>query len=186
MHLFFTAKTFFTFFSILFPFFPIFIPIINKKEMTPVSFTIDHTRLKPGIYLQAEPGKVYTYDLRFIAPAESQTKGISSAVMHTFEHCLASSLRGSASFRDHILYVGPMGCCTGFYLLLNRETEIPEIAFYLRKAFEYILEIDEIPAANPQQCGNYRLNDLPAAKRLAKELLEIFQEGRYETEYPVL
>ncbi len=154
--------------------------------MTPVSFSIDHTRLKPGIYLQAEPGKVYTYDLRFIAPAESQTKGISSAVMHTFEHCLASSLRGNAVFREHILYVGPMGCCTGFYLLLNKEVEPSLIAKDLRKAFEYILDITEIPAANPQQCGNYRLNDLPAAKKLAKELLMVFQEGNYETKYPLL
>lgn len=154
--------------------------------MTPVSFTIDHTKLTPGIYLQAEPGKVYTYDLRFVAPRVSQLEGIPQAVMHTFEHCLASSLRGEAPFKDNILYVGPMGCCTGFYLLMNREVEFSIIAKSLVAAFDYIIAIDEIPAANAEQCGNYLLNDLVKAKELAVKYKEIFKEGNYSTEYPVL
>ncbi|MFI3267154.1 MAG: S-ribosylhomocysteine lyase [Rikenellaceae bacterium] len=154
--------------------------------MTPVSFTIDHTKLVPGIYLQAEPGKVYTYDLRFVAPAVSETEGIPQAVMHTFEHCLAQFLRGNSSFKDNILYVGPMGCCTGFYLLMNSEVEYSEIAKYLVGAFDYVLSIDEIPAANAQQCGNYRLNDLEKAKELSLKLKEIFKEGNYCTTYPEL
>ncbi len=155
--------------------------------MTPVSFSIDHTRLNPGIYLQAEPGKVYTYDLRFVAPRCSQEEGIPQAVMHTFEHCLATSLRSSAPFADNILYVGPMGCCTGFYLLLNREAEREEIAAALVEAFDFVITTDAIPAANPRQCGNYRLNDLEAARALALKLRDIFVPGGgYETEYPVL
>lgn len=154
--------------------------------MTPVSFTIDHTRLLPGIYLQAEPGKVYTYDLRFVAPAVSQKEGIPQAVMHTFEHCIASYLRGESSFKENILYVGPMGCCTGFYLLMNKEVPFVEVAKYLRGAFEYIISIDKIPAANPQQCGNYLLNDIAKAKELAQKYKIIFEEGNYKTEYPTL
>lgn len=154
--------------------------------MTPVSFTIDHTKLTPGIYLQAEPGKVYTYDLRFVAPAVSETEGIPQAVMHTFEHCLAQYLRGESTFKENILYVGPMGCCTGFYLLMNKEVEASEIAKYLVGAFDYILSIDKIPAANPQQCGNYRLNDLQKAKELAKKFKEIFVSKNFGTVYPEL
>lgn len=154
--------------------------------MTPTSFTIDHTKLNPGIYLQAEPGKVYTYDLRFVAPRRSSTEGIAQPVMHTLEHCLASYLRSEASFKDNILYVGPMGCCTGFYLLMNAEVPYSEIAKFLRGAFDYIISLREIPAANAEQCGNYMLNDLNSAKMLSRELSEIFKEGNYETQYPTL
>ncbi|MFI3315580.1 MAG: S-ribosylhomocysteine lyase [Rikenellaceae bacterium] len=153
--------------------------------MTPTSFTIDHTKLLPGIYLQAEPGKVYTYDLRFKAPKGSIESAISQGVMHTFEHCLASFLREHSSFKENILYVGPMGCCTGFYLLMNKEVETAEIAHYLCGAFNYIIELDEIPAANAQQCGNYLLNDLNGAKELSKELITIFS-GTVNDVYPVL
>ena len=153
--------------------------------MTPVSFSIDHTRLEPGIYLQAEPGKVYTYDLRFVAPRRSAEEGIPQAVMHTFEHCLATSLRSNTSFADNILYVGPMGCCTGFYLLLNREVDSDIIASALVEAFDFIIGTDTIPAANPVQCGNYLLNDLAAAKIMARKLRDIFASGCYGTEYPV-
>ncbi|MEG1635545.1 MAG: S-ribosylhomocysteine lyase [Rikenellaceae bacterium] len=154
--------------------------------MTPTSFTIDHTKLLPGIYLQAEPGKVYTYDLRFTAPKGSVHQAISSGIMHTFEHCLATHLRGKSSFKDNILYVGPMGCCTGFYLLMNKEVPASEIATHLCGAFNYIMSIDEIPAANPQQCGNYLLNDLQGAKELSKKLLEIFSQEKINTVYPTL
>ncbi len=153
--------------------------------MTPTSFLIDHTKLTPGIYLQAEPGKVYTYDMRFKAPKGCATPAIKPEVMHTFEHCLASHLREKSSFAENILYVGPMGCCTGFYLLLNKEVEATEIAKHLCGAFEYILEIDEIPAANAVQCGNYLLNSLEDAKTLSRELLEVFSK-EVNTVYPVL
>ncbi len=154
--------------------------------MTPTSFLIDHTSLLPGIYLQAEPGKVYTYDLRFKAPKGCTTPAIKPEVMHTFEHCLASHLRDKSTFAENILYVGPMGCCTGFYLLMNKEIETKEIAKHLCGAFEYILSLDEIPAANAQQCGNYLLNDLQSAKELSKELLAIFSADKINTVYPVL
>lgn len=153
--------------------------------MTPTSFTIDHTKLLPGIYLQAEPGKVYTYDLRFKAPKGCTKSAIAQEVMHTFEHCLASFLRENATFKDNILYVGPMGCCTGFYLLLNKEIATAEIAKYLCGAFKYIISLEEIPAANAIQCGNYLLNDLDAAKELSKELLEIFS-GEVNDVYPMI
>ncbi len=153
--------------------------------MTPVSFTIDHTLLDPGIYLQAEPGKCYTYDLRFIAPRVSEQKAIDIAIMHTFEHTLATYLRSEAPFKDSIMYVGPMGCCTGFYLLMAKEVEHSQIAEYLCGAFDYICSIDEIPAANPVQCGNWLLNDLDGAKALAKELKVIFS-GELKTEYPTV
>ena len=80
-----------------------------------------------------------------------------------------------------------MGCCTGFYLLLNREAEREEIAAALVAAFDFVITTDAIPAANPRQCGNYRLNDLEAARALALKLRDIFVPGGgYETEYPVL
>lgn len=136
--------------------------------------------------MQAEPGKVYTYDLRFVAPRRSAEEGIPQAVMHTFEHCLATSLRSDSPFADNILYVGPMGCCTGFYLLLNRQVESDIIAGALVEAFDFIIAADTIPAANPLQCGNYLLNDLPTAKVIARKLRDIFDSGRYGTEYPVI
>lgn len=140
------------------------------------SFTIDHLRLVPGIYVSrkdADPvkgGVVTTFDLRMTAPNREPV--INTAPLHAIEHLGATFLRNDKEWKDRVLYFGPMGCRTGFYLLLFGDLEPADIADLVRRMFEFMAAFEgEIPGARPEECGNWHDADLVGAKWWADRYL---------------
>lgn len=140
------------------------------------SFTIDHLRLIPGIYVSrkdADPvkgGVVTTFDLRMTAPNREPV--INTAPLHAIEHLGATFLRNDMEWKDRVLYFGPMGCRTGFYLLLFGDLEPADIADLVRRMFEFMAAFEgEIPGARPEECGNWHDADLVGAKWWADRYL---------------
>ena len=148
------------------------------------SFQVDHTKIRPGIYVSRRDtvrgGYITTFDVRMKFP--NIEPAIHPNAMHTIEHIIATFLRNSP-FQDHVIYWGPMGCLTGCYFLTNTAHKIQpkEIAPLLREAFQYLADYEgEVPGATPANCGNYLLHDLPMAKYEAKQFLGHKWKFRYE------
>ena len=142
------------------------------------SFTIDHNKLKPGVYVsrkdQVEGGMVTTFDLRMTSPNEEPV--MNTAEMHTIEHLGATFLRNHKEFGDKTVYFGPMGCRTGFYLLLAGDYSSRDILPLMVEMYEFIRDFEgEVPGASPKDCGNYLDMNLGMAKFLAKRYLEVLQ-----------
>ena len=134
------------------------------------SFTVNHEKLLPGIYISRRDGDVVTYDMRTRIPNTGDL--MDNATMHSFEHMFATYVRNS-SFADDVIYFGPMGCQTGFYLLI-REKENDEILSLVKDTLEKIIAHDgEIFGRSPIECGNYANLSLEAAKAEAKKYLDI-------------
>lgn len=142
------------------------------------SFEIDHTRLKKGVYVSRVDGDITTIDIRVCAPYEDVP--MTSAAAHTIEHVIADLLSNSR-YKEKVIYFGPMGCLTGFYLLLKGQSDVENVADMLvRPAFEYLLQVNEIPGSSQKECGNYSLHDLKLAKKYAKKFLK----SRWRLDYP--
>jgi S-ribosylhomocysteine lyase len=144
------------------------------------SFKIDHMRLKRGIYVSRKDGvgskTVTTFDLRMKEPNNEQT--LSPAAAHTIEHIGATFLRNHSEFGNKILYFGPMGCLTGFYLLLSDNFDSKTIVPLIQELFKYVAEYEgKIPGATPVECGNHTLMDLPGAKVEAERYFEEVLNG---------
>lgn len=144
------------------------------------SFSVNHDKLKKGMYVSRIDGDVVTYDLRMKVPNAGDY--LSNGALHTFEHLFATYARNSA-LSDSVIYVGPMGCRTGFYLLLAGDYESADIVPLLQEMFSYIRDFEgEIPGAAARDCGNYLDMNLPMARYLARkfcdEVLEDIQEDR--------
>lgn len=138
------------------------------------SFTINHLELLPGIYVSrkdpAGTATITTFDLRMTRPNFEPV--MNTAEMHAIEHIGATFLRNHADFGDKIVYFGPMGCRTGFYLLLNGDYESKDIAGLITGMFCFIRDFEgEIPGASARDCGNYLDMNLPMAKYLADRYL---------------
>lgn len=138
------------------------------------SFTIDHLRLVPGVYVSrvdyVEENPVTTFDLRMTSPNDEPV--MNTAEVHTIEHLAATFLRNHKDYGSKTIYFGPMGCRTGFYLLLSGSYESKDIVPLLREMFTFIEEFEgEVPGASPKDCGNYLDMNLPMAKYLAKKYL---------------
>lgn len=133
------------------------------------SFTIDHNVLKKGFYLSRVDGNVFTYDLRFKEPNKGDYLHV--AEMHTIEHLFATVVRNS-EYKDKIVYFGPMGCRTGFYLLVF-DMGKDEAMRLTRDCVEKCLLLDAIPGCKKIECGNYRSHNLVGAKRQIKEYLDV-------------
>ena len=138
------------------------------------SFTIDHLRLIPGVYVSrvdyVEGNPVTTFDLRMTSPNDEPV--MNTAEVHTIEHLAATFLRNHKDYGSKTIYFGPMGCRTGFYLLLAGSYESKDIVPLLREMFTFIAEFEgEVPGASPKDCGNYLDMNLPMAKYLAKKYL---------------
>lgn len=139
------------------------------------SFTINHIKLQPGIYVSRKDHigaeTVTTFDLRMTSPNEEPV--MNTAEVHAIEHLAATCLRNDAEFSDQIVYFGPMGCRTGFYLLLAGDYESKEIVPLVIRTFEFIRDFEgEIPGASPRDCGNYLDMNLGMAKYLADKYLK--------------
>ena len=125
------------------------------------SFTINHDTHKIGFYLSNESHGIYTYDLRFKLPNVGDY--LSNSAVHTIEHLFATVIRNS-DYKESVVYFGPMGCRTGFYLLL-REIEYDVARQLVIDSFVKCLELSEIPGASREECGNYLEHNLEDAKK---------------------
>lgn len=153
---------------------------------TIASFEVDHTKLKEGIYLSRIDRDVVTYDLRFVIPNNPENVYVENAAMHTVEHLFAVHAR-NGEYGDSIIYFGPMGCRTGFYLLMRGCTD-SEAYGYVKETLESIISHDgEMFGASPVECGNWLELDLGAAKREAKRYLDALKareaEGKADLRY---
>ena len=137
------------------------------------SFTINHNVLTPGMYVSRVDGDVITYDLRCKYPNRGDY--LAQGALHTLEHLIATYVRSSA-LSDEVLYFGPMGCRTGFYLLL-RDSVSKEAAIRLvQDAFAFASSFEgEIPGAKAIECGNYLEHDLPGAREEAARYVQLMQ-----------
>lgn len=138
------------------------------------SFTINHLELLPGVYVsrkdQAGYATITTFDIRMTRPNFEPV--MNTAEMHTIEHLAATFLRNHKEFGERILYFGPMGCRTGFYLLLSGDFQSMDIVPLLREMYQFICDFEgEVPGASARDCGNYLDMNLPMAKYLASKYL---------------
>lgn len=137
------------------------------------SFSVDHDRLEKGMYISRVDGDVVTYDIRMKKPNGGDYLGY--AELHTFEHLFATYARNSA-YRDSVVYVGPMGCRTGFYLLLRDAVSAGDAIRLVRQSFSFISEFEgTIPGAERRECGNYLEHDLAGARRTAEDMLRVLK-----------
>ena len=139
------------------------------------SFTVDHKRLLPGVYVSRKDSTghdvVTTFDIRMTRPNFEPV--MNTAEIHTLEHLGATFLRNHEEWGDKIIYFGPMGCRTGFYMILAGDLESKDVVDLVTEMFTFISEYEgEVPGAAPRDCGNYLDMNLPLAKIVAKRFLE--------------
>jgi S-ribosylhomocysteine lyase len=139
------------------------------------SFTIDHNRLKRGIYVSRQDNVgnevVTTFDIRMKEPNREPV--LQPEAIHTIEHLAATYLRNDPEWKNSIIYWGPMGCLTGNYLLMKGNLKSTDIVELMRRTFRFIADYEgEIPGAAPKDCGNYLLHNLPLARLEAHKFVE--------------
>lgn len=152
------------------------------------SFQVDHTNLRPGIYISRQDNvngtPVTTYDIRMTSP--NQEPALAPSAIHTIEHIVATFLRNNDDWKDNIIYWGPMGCLTGNYLIMKGAFSCEEVRQLMIAAFQHVVDYaGEVPGTTPASCGNYLLHDLPMAKFEAKRYVERLK-GEFCCEYPGL
>lgn len=140
------------------------------------SFTIDHCRLNRGIYVSRRDvtpsgDTITTFDIRMTLP--NREEALSPRALHAMEHLVATYLRNRPDWRDRVVYWGPMGCCTGNYLLLQGDLSPRDVLPLVTDAMEFVANFSgDIPGATPRDCGNYSFMDLEAAREAARRYLE--------------
>ena len=154
------------------------------------SFTVNHIKLQPGIYVSRKDKvgseTITTFDLRMTSPNEEPV--MNTAEIHTIEHLGATFLRNHPTYKDKVIYFGPRGCRTGFYLLLAGDLDSKEIVPLITETFEFIRDYQgEVPGASPMDCGNYLDMNLGMANYLAKRYLDnvLYGIGEDRLVYPV-
>ncbi|MDD6769595.1 MAG: S-ribosylhomocysteine lyase [Inconstantimicrobium porci] len=138
------------------------------------SFTIDHNKLLPGIYVSRQDninGQIITtFDIRMTAPNREPV--MNTAEMHTIEHLAATYLRNHKDYKDKTVYFGPMGCRTGFYLILAGDLKSKDIVPLVTELYRFMSEFEgEVPGAAAKDCGNYLDMNLPMARFISKKFL---------------
>lgn len=153
------------------------------------SFTIDHIKLKPGVYVSRKDHvgseTITTFDLRMTSPNDEPV--MNTAEVHTLEHLGATYLRNHPEYKDRVIYFGPMGCRTGFYLLLAGNLTSREIVPLVTGMYEFARDFEgEVPGASAKDCGNYLDMNLGMAKYLAKKYLDevLYGIGEDRLVYP--
>ena len=143
------------------------------------SFTIDHILLKPGLYVSRKDDigaeKVTTFDLRVTSPNDEPV--MNTGEIHAIEHLAATYLRNDAQWKDKIIYFGPMGCRTGFYLLMAGDYSSRDVLGLVRGCFRFIAAYSgEIPGASAKDCGNYLDMNLPMARYWAHRYAQLLEQ----------
>lgn len=153
------------------------------------SFSVDHTLIVPGIFVSREDkvgnDTVTTYDIRLKRPNREPV--IDVAAMHSLEHIIATFLRNNPDWKDDVIYWGPMGCLTGFYLILKGSRSSQEIYELVLSAFKAVKDVEIVPGTAPENCGHYLMHNLGMAKWYAGEFAAYLEEnvGKSEIfEYP--
>ncbi len=139
------------------------------------SFTIDHIKLQPGVYVSRKDHigseVITTFDLRMTSPNEEPV--MNTAEVHTMEHLGATFLRNDPVWKERVVYFGPMGCRTGFYMLLAGDLESKDVVDLVTRMYEFMRDFEgEVPGASPKDCGNYLDMNLGMAKFLAARYLD--------------
>lgn len=139
------------------------------------SFTIDHIKLKPGIYVSRKDHfndtVLTTFDIRMTSPNDEPV--LNTAEAHTIEHLAATYLRNDPQWKERVVYFGPMGCRTGFYLILEGDLESKDIVGLMKDLFTFMAGFEgEVPGASPKDCGNYLDMNLPMTNYLAARYLD--------------
>ena len=142
------------------------------------SFTIDHLRLQPGLYVSRKDPvgqeTVTTFDLRLTSPNEEPV--MNTAEMHTIEHLAATYLRNEPKWKEQVLYFGPMGCRTGFYLLMKGDLSSRDLLPLVTACFRFIADYTgEVPGASAKDCGNYLDMNLPMANYWGKRYVRLLE-----------
>ena len=152
------------------------------------SFTIDHILLQPGLYVSRKDKvgceTITTFDLRVTSPNEEPV--MNTAEMHTIEHLAATYLRNEPQWKDRVLYFGPMGCRTGFYLLLAGDLTSRDVLDLVLDTFRFIRDFrGEVPGASAKDCGNYLDMNLPMANYLGAQYVRTLETaGEDRLVYP--
>ncbi len=142
---------------------------------TIASFTVNHDTLKRGMYISRVDGDVITYDIRMKVPNNPEQDYLEDNALHTFEHLFATYVRNTSA-SDAVVYVGPMGCRTGFYFLTRDTLSKKDAIRLVQETLAFILQFSgEIPGSKRQECGNYLAHDLAGAKKIAKEMQPILE-----------
>ena len=142
------------------------------------SFTVNHDILEKGMYISRIDDDIVTYDIRMKKPNNNDFLPI--AAMHTFEHLFATYVRNT-KYADKIIYVGPMGCRTGFYFIVRDKISHTEAIELVKDSFKFTVEFDgNIPGATRQECGNYLEHDLAGAKEFSKDMLKVLENWTEE------
>lgn len=143
------------------------------------SFSVDHTLIVPGIFVSRVDNvngeSVTTYDIRMKRP--NREPAIDVAAMHSLEHIIATYLRNDPEWKDDVIYWGPMGCLTGFYLILKKERSSKEIFELVLNAFKSVDDTVEVPGTAPENCGNYLMHNLLMAKWYADEFVKYLEDN---------
>lgn len=146
------------------------------------SFTVNHLLLEPGVYVSRQDRDpdtgcvVTTFDVRLVAPNREPV--MDTAAVHAIEHLGATFLRNEPTWGDRVVYFGPMGCRTGFYLVLFGRYESREVVGLVRALFEFVAGFEgEVPGARPEECGNWHDSDLPMARWWARRFLANTLDG---------
>ncbi len=140
------------------------------------SFKVDHLKLLRGVYVSRRDvtphgDVITTFDVRLTEP--NRMAAVSPEALHAMEHLAATFLRNDEEWRDRIVYWGPMGCCTGNYLIVSGELESKDVLKLLRRTFEFVADFEgEVPGATARDCGNYLFMDLGEAKRQARRFVD--------------
>ena len=142
------------------------------------SFSVNHDILTKGMYVSRVDGDVITYDIRMKTP--NMGDYLNNGAMHTFEHLFATYARNSA-LSDKVIYVGPMGCRTGFYFLLRDSISREEALALVKESFAFIAQFEgKIPGSERIECGNYLEHDLTGAKEVAADMLTVLSDWTAE------
>lgn len=142
------------------------------------SFTVNHDTLQKGMYISRIDGDVVTYDIRMKLPNGGDYLQMSAA--HTLEHLFATYARNS-EYGQHVLYVGPMGCRTGFYFLVRDKITHEQAIALVKASMAFARDFEgEIPGNKKEECGNYLDHDLKGAKEIGREMYEVLQNWTTE------
>jgi len=153
------------------------------------SFSVDHTRIIPGIFTSRPDTlgdqTVTTYDVRVTKP--NMEPAVDVAAMHSLEHLIATYMRNDPDWKDEVIYWGPMGCLTGFYLILKGNRESKDVCELVYNAFVSVEDAEDVPGAAPENCGNYLMHNLGMAKWYARRFAAYLAENKDNAaifEYP--
>ena len=153
------------------------------------SFSVDHTKIVPGIFESRVDALgdqlATTFDIRMKVP--NAEPAIAPAAMHTIEHVVATYLRNHPYWKDQLIYWGPMGCLTGFYIIVKGHPAAAEMYPIILEAFKHMSAFEgEVPGAQPENCGNYLMHDLPMARWEARKYVEYLETADKSVifEYP--